>query len=114
MGSEAASYELRGTTVANGAGTATLTLQAPNVGPRGLLVVSIALLVTPSPPIPKCIAYKNIIAAQQILASKTAGDRGTFVGQEDVLFMGEQLILQWTGAAAAASCTAVLRGRANV
>jgi hypothetical protein len=107
-----ASVELTNTVAANGSGLATITFQAPNVGPRGLAITSIALLVTGSTTIPQCTAYRNVVAAQNVLARKTAGDRGTFVGQDDVLYMGQQLVLVWTGATPGASCTATLRGYA--
>lgn len=108
MGS--ASYELTQTVTADGTGAASVTFQAPNVGPRGLQVVSIALLVSPSPPIPQCIAYRDVITPSNVLARKTAGDRGTFVGQQDVLYMGQRIVLVWTGCTPGASCTATLRG----
>lgn len=105
-----ASIELALSAVANGAGVATVTFQAPNVGQRGLQVVSIALLVTGSTTIPECIAYRNVISAASVWARKTAGDRGTFIGQDDVLYMGQQLVLNWTGATPGAVCSATLRG----
>lgn len=105
-----ASYELTDTQVANAQGTATITFQAPNVGPRGLQIASIALLVTGTTAIPQCIAYRNVVADQNVLARKTAGDRGTFIGTDDVLYMGQQLVLVWTGATPGARCTATLRG----
>jgi len=107
----ASPYEQTASAVASGAGVAVVIFQAPNVGPRGLQIISIALFVTVSPPIPQCTAYRGLIQPAAAMATKRAGDRGTFIGTDDVLFMGQQLVLQWTGAAPGATCSATLRGR---
>lgn len=112
----AADFEIptQAVAVADGSGlaTATVTFQAPNVGPRGLKIVSIALKVTPSPPIPIATVYRGVVSDFNIMDRKSAGDRGTFNGTEDVLYMGQLLIVQWTSAAIGALCTATLRGSA--
>lgn len=98
--------------VADGTGTATVTFQAPSGTPMtGFLVVSIALRVTPSPPLPICRVYRDVVSPGTLLTSKTAGDRGSFSGEDDVLYPGQALVLQWSGAAPGALCQANLRGR---
>ena len=72
--------------------------------------MSIALIVSGSSKIPRCTAYRDIVTPSNVLARKTAGDRGTFVGQQDVLYMGQRLVLLWEGCTVGASCTATLRG----
>ena len=107
--SESASLAQQQTAVANASGVATIAgFQASSN--RGLDITSIALTVVPSPPIPKCSVYKGAVVPGSLLASKTAGDRGTFTGQKDVLYSGELLVVQWTGCAVGAVCTAVMRG----
>lgn len=105
-----ATYEQSGTATANAQGVAVVIFQAPNVGPRGLRISTIALNVQGSTLIPRCTAYRDVISQATTLAIKTAGDRGTFIGTDDVLYMGQQLVLQWTGATPGATCAATLRG----
>lgn len=108
---QAATVTLQQSAVAGANGIATIQGFQAGSGRRGLEIVSIALTVTPSPPIPKASAYKSAIVPGSLLASKTAGDRGTFTGQSDVLYSGELLLVQWVGCSVGAVCTAVLRGK---
>ena len=107
--SEAASVTLQQSATANAQGVATIAgFQAGTR--RSLEVTSIALTVVPSPPIPKASAYKGAPNPGSLLTSKTAGDRGSLIGQKDVLYSGELLVIQWVGCSVGAVCTAVLRG----
>lgn len=105
-----ANYTNSATATASGAGTASVTFQAPNVGARGLRIVSVALTVTPSTQIPQAAAYRDQATPPNLLARKLNGAAGTFIGEGDVLYMGQRLVIVWTGASSGASCTATLRG----
>jgi hypothetical protein len=106
-----ATLTLQQTAIANASGVATIQGFQAGAGRRGLNIASVALDVDPSPPIPQAAVYKGAVVPGSLLASKTAGDRGTFSGQDDVLWPGELLIVQWTGCASGAVCTAILRGQ---
>lgn len=107
-----ANWTTSATQVADASGNAAVRFQAPNVGPRGLLVVSIALLVTPSTGrIPTCAVYRDDPTPPNLLARRLNGSSGTFVGESDVLYMGQALVVVWSGATPGASCSATLRGQ---
>lgn len=108
--SDAATVALQQSAIANAQGVATIVGFQAGTGRRALDIVSIALTVTPSPPIPKASVYKSAVTPGSLLSSKTAGDRGSFSGQRDLLWPGELLIVQWVGCSVGAVCTAVLRG----
>lgn len=107
-----ANITIPGQATADASGTATVVFQAPSgTSMLGFVVTSIALRVTPSPPLPLCRVYRDVVSPGTLLTSKTAGDRGSFSGEDDVLFPGQSLVLQWTGCAVGALCQANLRGR---
>lgn len=102
-------YEASGTQVANGAGTAAVTLNGPGTG--WVDVDSIAVQTTPGIPIPSAIAYEGTIAALgRVLAILRAADVGTFRGTGDRLVAGQQITIVFSGAAPGATCRAILRG----
>lgn len=105
----AANTEVTAQAIADSSGVASATLQAPQTR-RGLQVASIGLLVSPTPPIPLATVYRDQVQASNVLTSKTAGDRGSFIGTDDVLYAGQRYVVQWTGCVAGAVCTATLRG----
>lgn len=90
---------------ADAGGTATLTFQA-GAGVRALNVSGVVLNVTPAVPRPRCDIYVGLgVGAAKLVGSKRAGDSGTMRGAERV-GASELLIVQWTGAAPGAVCTA--------
>lgn len=92
-------------------GTGTASVAFPSVGYGSLLVVSIAILVTPSSPLPTATVYRNTIDPSAIVDTRINGASGTFVGDDtDELYPGSFYIVRWTGAAAGAVCAAVMRG----
>lgn len=97
---------------ADGSGTATVVLRAPTTSP--FRISSVSLNVTPGVPIPKATAYRNVISPSTVAAARRAGDIGSLIGDpDDVLFSGQSLIVQWTGCAVGATCSAVMRGRTD-
>lgn len=96
------------TATADLTGTATAIINGPGWGYYE--VDSIAVFVQPSPPIPQANLYQGSLAVGRAMASRRAGDRGTFRGTNDRLQAGQQYALQWTGCQPGATCTAVLRG----
>lgn len=101
-------FEVTVNAVANASGIATVPINGPGVG--YVEVDSIALFVTPSPPVPQCNVYAGTGAVGRALSNRRAGDRGSFKGTNDRLYAGQMYTVQWTGAAIGATCTAVLRG----
>lgn len=101
----ARAWDQTATAVANASGVASVSFQSPlRVG--GLRIVAIDLRVTGSVAIPECTATLN----GQVLAVKRAGDRGQLIGEGDVLYMGQVLVLTWTACTAGAVCEATLQG----
>lgn len=102
--------EVTATAVADAAGNATVVFNGP---PRGSTALSsIAVVVSPSTPIPQARAYSGPSPqGGRLLATLRAGDAGTFRADAgDKLQAGQQLCVQWTGAAVGATCQAILRG----
>ena len=95
--------------VADANGRAVMTINGPGVG--YIDVDSIALYVEPSPPVPTCDIFQGPGSIGLPLASRRAGDKGTFRGTNDRLQAGQSYVLVWTGCAPGAVCRAVLRGR---
>jgi hypothetical protein len=93
------------TATASATGAAVVTFQGPQTR-AGLRVATIDLRVTDSQAIPVCTVTIN----GQVQAVKRAGDRGQIIGEGDVLYNGQQLVLTWTFATPAAVCEATLAG----
>lgn len=104
-------YEDNGTVIANGAGVATFTFSAPGPPIRRLAIDSLVVLVTGSTTLPTCSVYDGFVAvAGRLRGSTLIGNRNTFESTGDVLFPGQAITVQWTGASPGAVCNAVLRG----
>lgn len=102
------------TTFADGAGTASVVYNGPQPPYTRLTIASIALLVTGSTSVPECTVYDGpVVAPGRVRAAGRIGDRNTILGDGDVLFAGQQILVRWTGVTPGATCNAVLRGTAS-
>jgi hypothetical protein len=106
--------ELSQTVAADATGTASVLFYGPGPPYTRIAVDSIALLVVGSTVIPQAAAYDGAVPTNgRVRASTRLGDHNTLIGDNDVLFAGQTLLVQWTGATPGASCNAVLRGTAS-
>jgi len=92
-------------TIAAANGTATITFQAPNVR-AGLTIDTIDFRVIGTVGIPVCVLTIN----GQQRAVKRAADRGQIMGEGDVLYLGQLLVLSFSNCDTGAIVEATLRG----
>jgi hypothetical protein len=102
------------TVIADATGTASVLFNGPGPPYTRTTIDSVALFVSGSTTIPLAAAYDGAVATYgRVRASGRIGDHNTIIGDGDVLFAGQTLLVQWTGATPGASCNAVLRGTAT-